>query len=83
MKMKQIDVARELGISKSYLSMILAGKRTIPEHLEQAISELVHKNQLQNTPSKQLVGRSNRPRDAMGIHNDGSMSGSIRTCGNR
>ena len=33
-------MARELGISKSYLSMILTGKRTPPDKLTQRISEL-------------------------------------------
>ncbi len=62
--MKQIELAKELGISKSYLSMMLSGQRIIPEHLEKPLSELVHKNQLQTVPSKQRVERSSRSRDA-------------------
>jgi len=62
--MKQVELAKQLGISKSYLSMMLSGQRIIPEHLEKPLSELVHKNQLQNVPSKQRVERSNRSRDA-------------------
>ncbi|MFC2003439.1 helix-turn-helix domain-containing protein [Chloroflexota bacterium] len=61
---RQNEIAKELGISKSYLSMILAGQRRIPEGLEKPISELVHKNQSQKVPSKQRVERSNRSRDA-------------------
>ena len=56
--MKQTELARQLGISKSYLSMILSGKRTIPEHLEIPFSELCEQNQLQNMPSKQVVAGS-------------------------
>ena len=56
--MKQSQLAKELGISKSYLSMILSGKRTIPEHLEIPFSELCEQNQLQKVPSKQVVAGS-------------------------
>jgi transcriptional regulator with XRE-family HTH domain len=36
--MKQVELAKKLGISKSYLSMILSGKRKAPEKLVKAIS---------------------------------------------
>ena len=62
--MKQVELAQRLGISKSYLSMILSGQRTIPEHLEIPFSELCEQNQLRKVPSKQRVERSNRSRDA-------------------
>ncbi|MFC1992047.1 helix-turn-helix domain-containing protein [Chloroflexota bacterium] len=62
--MKQVELAKELGISKSYLSMMLSGHRTIPSHLEKPLSELVHKNQLQGVPSKQKVVSSSLTRDA-------------------
>ena len=52
---RQNEIAKQLGISKSYLSMILSGQRRIPENLEKLLSELVHKNQLQIVPSKQVV----------------------------
>jgi len=41
---KQSDIAKELGISKSYLSMILSGQRKIPRHLKKPISELIYNN---------------------------------------
>ncbi len=56
--MKQIVLARQLGISKSYLSMLLSGQRTIPEHLEIPFSELCEQKQLQKMPSKQVVASS-------------------------
>ena len=62
--MKQVELAQQLGVSKSYLSMMLSGQRRIPEHLEKPLSELVHKNQLQKVPSKQRVVGSNPSRDA-------------------
>ena len=51
--MKQIELAQQLGISKSYLA-----------HLEQPLSELVHKSQFQKVPSNQRVVGSNPARDA-------------------
>jgi transcriptional regulator with XRE-family HTH domain len=62
--MKQIELARQLGISKSYLSMILSKKRSVPKHLECKFCELCEQKQLQEVPSKQNVARSNRARDA-------------------
>ena len=44
-KLNQAQIAQKLGISKSYLSMMLSGKRPIPDHLK---SELCEQNQLQN-----------------------------------
>ena len=46
--MKQIEVAKQLGISKSYLSMILSGQREVPEHLKKPISELFTKTSFRN-----------------------------------
>ena len=40
--MKQVELAQRLGISKSYLSMILSGKRKAPAHLEKPFCELIH-----------------------------------------
>ena len=65
--MKQLEIARQLGISKSYLSMILSGQRTIPKNLEKPLSELIHKNQLRGLPSKQRVVGSNPSRDAIEV----------------
>jgi len=62
--MRQVELAQRLGISKSYLSMILSGQRTIPEYLEIPFSELCEQNQLRKVPSKQRVVSSNRSRDA-------------------
>jgi len=33
MKVKQVQLAQQLGISKSYLSMILSGQRKAPESI--------------------------------------------------
>jgi len=42
--MKQVELSQQLGISKSYLSMILSGQRTPNPELAQRISSLgVHK----------------------------------------
>jgi transcriptional regulator with XRE-family HTH domain len=44
--MKQVKLAQQLGISKSYLSMILSGKRTPNQELAQRLSSLeVHKSE--------------------------------------
>ena len=48
--------------------MMLSGQRRIPEHLEKPLSELVHKNQLQDVPSKQRVVGSNPSRDVSVLH---------------
>jgi len=50
--MKQVELAQQLGISKSYLSMILSGKRTPNTELARRISSLeVHKFE-PNSPCK-------------------------------
>ena len=50
--MKQIELAQKLGISKSYLSMILSGKITPNPELARAISsQNVHKTEA-NSPCK-------------------------------
>ena len=38
--MKQVELARRLGISKSYLSMILSGQRQCPPELADKLSSL-------------------------------------------
>ena len=44
--MKQVELAQQLGISKSYLSMILSGKRTPNQELARKISsQKVHKTE--------------------------------------
>ena len=55
--MKQSELARKLGISKSYLSMMQSGKRPIPEHLREFVN--CEQNQLHFVPSKQAVAGSN------------------------
>ncbi|MFC2010899.1 helix-turn-helix domain-containing protein [Chloroflexota bacterium] len=65
--MKQVELAQQLGISKSYLSMIMSGKRTIPEHLEIPFSELCEQNQLQKVPSKQVVAGSSSVSRSTGL----------------
>jgi transcriptional regulator with XRE-family HTH domain len=44
-KVKQSQIARELGISKSYLSMILSGQRNCPPELIEKLQSIpgVHK----------------------------------------
>ena len=42
--MKQYEMARELGISKSYLSMILSGQRKPNPELTQKLSSLLPVN---------------------------------------
>jgi transcriptional regulator with XRE-family HTH domain len=54
-KLNQTQISERLGISKSYLSMMLSGQRQIPDHLR---SELCELNQLQFKPSKQAVAGS-------------------------
>ena len=44
--MKQVELAQRLGISKSYLSMILSGQRTPNPELARRLSSLeVHKSE--------------------------------------
>jgi len=44
--MKQVELAQRLGISKSYLSMILSGQRTPNQELARKISsQNVHKSE--------------------------------------
>ena len=38
--MKQVEIAQQLGISKSYLSMILSGQRTPNQELARKLSSL-------------------------------------------
>jgi transcriptional regulator with XRE-family HTH domain len=57
--MKQSELAQRLGISKSYLSMMLSGKRAIPETMKQPLSELCEQFQLQNPFAKEEVASSN------------------------
>ena len=62
-KLKQSQLARELGISKSYLSMILSGQRKCPTELvdKLQVSPGIHNlvnNPLWEVPSKQVVASS-------------------------
>ena len=68
-KISQVKIAEELGISKSYLSMILLGQRACPANLMERLQAIpgVHKSvNLQSCvePSKQRVVGSNPSRDA-------------------
>jgi len=63
-KLKQSQLAKQLGISKSYLSMVLSGKRKANSELISKLQSIpgVHKlvnNQLQEVLPKQGVGSSN------------------------
>ncbi|MFC1963503.1 hypothetical protein ACFLU2_02190 [Chloroflexota bacterium] len=62
-KVKQSHLANKLGISKSYLSMILSGQRQCPPEFDGKLQPItkVHKvvnNQLRELPSKQVVASS-------------------------
>ena len=58
--MKQVELAQQLGISKSYLSMILSGQRTPSTELAWRISSLeVHNFET----SSSLRGRCPKPLD--------------------
>lgn len=61
-RLNQAKLAKQLGISKSYLSMILNGQRRCPDHLKDFVNSEQH--QLQIVPSKQRVVGSNPTRDA-------------------
>ena len=61
--MKQVELAQKLGISKSYLSMILSGQRRCPPELIGKLQSIpgVHNlvnNPLCEVPSKQVVAGS-------------------------
>jgi len=63
-KPKQVQIAEELGISKSYLSMILSGQRKCPVGLMERLQAIpgVHKvvdNQVWDRLCKQEVRGSN------------------------
>jgi len=69
-KIKQNQIAQELGISKSYLSMILSGKRQAPPKLIAKLQATpgIHKFmnfQSCEAPSKQWVESSSLSRDAL------------------
>jgi len=61
-RLKQVQIAKELGISKSYLSMILSGQRKCPPELIEKLQSIpgIHKvvnNQLwMGTGSQKVVG---------------------------
>ena len=68
-RLNQAQIAEELGISKSYLSMILSGQRVCPPELVGRLQSIpdVHKIvnlQSCSVPSKQRVVGSNPSRDA-------------------
>ena len=58
--MKQIEVAKRAGISKSYLSMILSGQRKCPLELVERLSSLGVVNFKANLS---LRGRCPKPLD--------------------
>ena len=63
-EMKHCEIAKELGISKSYLSMILSGQRQCPPEFVEQLQSIagIHKlvnNQLWDRLCKQEVRDSN------------------------
>ena len=68
-KLNQAQISTQLGISKSYLSMILSGQRKCPPELVEKLQSIpgIHKivnNPLWEVPSKQGVVGSSPARDA-------------------
>ena len=64
--MNNSELARELGISKSYLSMILNGQRRCPEHLVGILSS----QKVVNSVAKlSLRGRCPKPLDECATKN--------------
>jgi transcriptional regulator with XRE-family HTH domain len=62
--MKQCEIAKQIGISKSYLSMIISGQRKCPPELMEKLQSTsgIHKmvnNQLWTTTGSQKVVGSN------------------------
>jgi transcriptional regulator with XRE-family HTH domain len=71
-RLNQVQIAKELGISKSYLSMILLGQRNCPPKLIEKLQSIpgVHKSvDLQSciVASKQRVEGSNPSRDSTSL----------------
>jgi transcriptional regulator with XRE-family HTH domain len=66
--MKQIELANLLGISKSYLSMILSGQRRCPPELGDKLSSLKVVN---FEASSSLRGRCPKPLDECTTQNYG------------
>ena len=62
--MKQVQLARRLGISKSYLSMILSGQRTPNPELARGLSSLGLVN---SKAGLSLRGRCPKPLDECAI----------------
>ena len=58
--MKQVELAKQLGISKSYLSMILSGQRKASPEMAMRISSLFFVN---SEAKLSLRGRCPRPLD--------------------
>ena len=59
-KLNQAQIAQRLGISKSYLSMILSGQRKCPPELMDKLSSLgIVNNYIQSMLPKQDVVGSN------------------------
>jgi len=58
--MKQVELARRMGISKSYLSMILNGQRNCPPELAEKISSQLPVN---SKARLSLRGRCPKPLD--------------------
>jgi len=68
-RLSQTQIAKELGISKSYLSMILLGQRECPINLIERLQDSLGVRKTVNlqrciVPSKQRVVGSNPSRDA-------------------
>ena len=58
--MKQIELANQLGISKSYMSMIMNGQRRCPPEIEKRLSS---QKVVNFEASNSLRGRCPRPLD--------------------
>ncbi len=66
--MKQVELAQQLGISKSYLSMILSGKRTpSPEMVRIISSQKVHKSEAVSPCKGGALPTELQPRTSLAI----------------
>ena len=69
--MKQIELAKELGVSKSYLSMILSGQRKpnaeLANKLRRYSGKLVHKKTVNFEAKNSLRGRCPKPLDECAV----------------
>ena len=68
MQKKQNQIAEELGISKSYLSMILSGQRKCPSELAERLQTILNVHKVHKTEAGlSLRGRCPKPLDECAV----------------